>query len=272
MNEYIIICPNHRAGMFSYIWETLKMIKANQNENIYIDWTQSIYQKKPGDNVWDYFFKQPFTEERPDKIKNIYYSNYVEQLNPDDIFYYVYNPNDPNYGNLPDEKKYSRRLQYNNLISKYCVLNSSIQSKIDDFYNNNFLNKKVLGVHMRGTDHPYRVSIKKSIEQIKKYADAYDLIYVSTDEFERYNQVKQTFGDKAITYNSLKSSSGSPLHGQFYPISETKYKTGEDVIIEAHLMSMSNFLLCLPHSNVNYYSIYRNINLPYATYCEALHG
>lgn len=31
MKEYIIIKPNHASGMFSFIWETLKIIKLNLN-------------------------------------------------------------------------------------------------------------------------------------------------------------------------------------------------------------------------------------------------
>ena len=37
-----------------------------------------------------------------------------------------------------------------------------------------------------------------------------------------------------------------------------------EYVIESHLLSKTDFLLCIPHSNVNYYSIYLNSNLSYA--------
>jgi methionyl-tRNA formyltransferase len=44
MKEYIVIKPNHASGMFSFIWETLKIIKLNLNNKLYIDFSESIYK------------------------------------------------------------------------------------------------------------------------------------------------------------------------------------------------------------------------------------
>ena len=57
-----------------------------------------------------------------------------------------------------------------------------------------------------------------------------------------------------------------PLHNSRYLPSEDTYKCGEDVIVESYLHSNADFMICLPGSNVNYFSRYLNPNLKSITY------
>lgn len=272
MKEYIVIKPNHASGMFSFIWETLKIIKLNLNNKLYIDFSESIYKKNNKDNVWDYFFEQPYINQRPEiqQITNEIdtLSGYVDRmcLTSQELC----NSVQYHFSELK-EKNINlaiRRKEYNEIIKKYCVLKPYIQNKIQNFYYENLYNKKILGVHLRGTDHPQKLNSQKYFEQIEKYIDLYDVLYLSTDELERYNTIKARYGSKVVAYDSLKSPSSTPLHHCRPHIGEQAFQTGEDVIIESYLLAKSNFLLCLPHSNVNYYSIYCNLDLQYTTYTE----
>lgn len=65
-------------------------------------------------------------------------------------------------------------------------------------------NTKILGVHIRRTDQ--KMSIRNSpsylfYEKIKEYCHKYDRIYVSSDDVNEKNIIKQKFGSKVIDHN-----------------------------------------------------------------------
>jgi hypothetical protein len=87
-------------------------------------------------------------------------------------------------------------------------------------------------------------------------------MFVCSDEQLRINVLRYEFGKKVIFYDSIRSKTESPLH--YYK--QYKYspsKIGEDVIIEAYILSKCNFLLCCPQSNVNFLACHLNENINY---------
>jgi hypothetical protein len=145
MNKYIIIDPQGYCGMCGYLWQTIRAIYHNPNKLYYIDFSTSIYKTK-NENVWDYFFEQPHTTNKPlpdqiEKKVGIIFDQESE---------FVWRNIQPN----TIEEIQKRRHAFSEIIKKYMVLKPDIQNKIDNFVNKNFKNKKILGVHFRGTDHP----------------------------------------------------------------------------------------------------------------------
>ena len=274
-DKYILINPNHHAGMFSYVWESLKMIHLNLTfdpfSKFYIDFSESIYLKKHGDNVWDCFFKQPCVSKKPEinEIEFIsdtvgngygnYYGNYYSKVTPSWI------DSQLNYIDLRKNFQEKRKI-FNSLIEKYVVLNSFMENKMKQFYDENFLNKKILGVHIRKTDHPNQLDDNFILKEIEKYINLYDSVFVASDSQEICFKLKTIYGSKIILYDSIKSSSSCPVHHYRPHAGDVAYKTGEDVIIESHLLSKSDLLLCFPLSNVNSFAIYKNLNLPFIVY------
>jgi hypothetical protein len=248
--------PN--SGMFAFIWQTIRAMYHYPNDNYYV-WfgrescyfDEEMYQQQDISNVWDYYFKQPHTNTMPTEISSEVgllhdeFSEFRDILLTPDVY----------------EK---RRAEYHDIITKHVHLLPHVQQKIDAFYEQNFKNKKILGVHCRGTDHPDKKNMSYYIEQISKYVDDYDYIFITSDEQYRVDCIKHAFGDKVIEYDvTFRSISESPLHyHNSYQCS--KYYIGEDVIIEAYLLAKVNMLLCCTGSNVNYFIRALNLNLKYS--------
>jgi hypothetical protein len=251
--KYILIKPEENCGMCGYIWQTIRGIYHNPNEKYYIDFSNSIYKSGINSlNIWDQFFEQPHIEvsPTPEQIKKqvgIIFDSESEFIWP------AIQPNTP-------DNIQKRREEFNTIINKFIKLKPHVQQKINSFVENNFKGKRILGVHLRGTDHPEKKKITEYMQPIKDKLVNYDKLFVCSDDHERFRLAEVAFKHKIISYNSLRSTKkGIPLHSHPYDsrylrdnTPEYQYKIAEDVIIEAFLMSKVDFLFCCPGSNVNY--------------------
>jgi hypothetical protein len=104
-----------------------------------------------------------------------------------------------NYNNQDELKK--NRLEVNKIVN-ILKPNTYIHSIVDDFVNKNFLNKKIIGVHIRGTDYKF-YHLDLYVKQIKKYYKDFDMIYVASDNEESINHIKNNFSNN---HNHKKSS------------------------------------------------------------------
>lgn len=254
--KFITIKPEGGCGICGYIWQVLRAIYHNPNKKYYIDFETCIYKDASvsEENVWNYYFKQPHTELVPDARDVEKTVGIIDEEISEFRFNYLKNPTAEAIKNI--------RLKYYDIINRYIVLQPHIQKKIDDFVKDNFCGKKILGLHLRGTDHPDKRPMKEYMQIIKNKLKDYDYLYVSSDEEYRYKFVKAVFGEKVITYNSIKSDNDKPLHhSKKEP--NYQYKIGEDVIIESYLLSKTDFLLCFSNSNVNFLSRCLSPNLEF---------
>lgn len=257
---YIYLHPTqHNSGMFAFIWQTLRGMYHYPDNEYYVKFGREscyfdneMYSTLGIDNVWEYYFEQPHTNHKPlesqiltevgllhdefSEFRDMYLSNEVYNI---------------------------RRNEYSEIIKKHIRLLPHVDTKIQNFYEENFKDKKVLGIHCRGTDHPDKLDINFYIDRIKNYVDDYDVIYIASDEQNRIDAIQNEFGSKVITYPaSFRSVYDIPIHySNNYQCS--KYYIGEDVIVETYLLSKTNLLLCCTNSNVNYYARILNTNLNY---------
>jgi hypothetical protein len=256
--KYLILKPEHYCGMFGCIWQVIRGIYHNPNKLYYIDFKDSIYNTTIDGNVWDLFFNQPHIDHFPTSSK---IENFVGHIS-DQASNFIWTETIP----YTPEKIQNRRHIFNYIINNYIKLKPKILNKIDNFVEQEFKNKNILGIHLRGTDHPYKKNMNDYFEVIDKYVNDYDKIFISSDSQERFEKAKQYYGDKVIAYDALRSNNDStPLHMPKYETRwkrnssyDYQYKICEDVIVEAYLLSNVNFLICCPGSNVNYFS--RSIN------------
>jgi len=193
-----ITVPGHRyAGLMSYFVQAvanLYVVENTQNK-LYIKFDENMrYQDlRYGRNVWDYYFDQPFnfTKEEVDaalKIQDVWFENNLtipSRLTPDVI----------NVGG--------------NIVRKYINLKPHIQEKINKFLiNNKQPDDKILAVHKRGTDHITDAPIlplQVYFEYIDEYIESYDKLLLCTDEEYTVKEFKQKYGNKLITYNSIRA-------------------------------------------------------------------
>jgi hypothetical protein len=248
--------PN--SGLFAFIWQTLRGMYHYPNEKYYVLFGEEccyydydIHGQQGIYNVWDYYFEQPHTNTIPDKDQIL---SEVGLLHDDfsefrDVF-------------LDPEIYKKRRLEYAQIVEKHVKLLPHVQEKLDSFYNENFSNKKVLGLHCRGTDHPDKKPMHMYVNEIAEKLKDYDAIFVTSDEQSRVDYIKNIFGDKVILYPTFRSINEGPLH-YHNAYFHNKYFIGEEVLIEAYLLSKTNFLLCCTGSNVNFFIRCLNPNLEY---------
>lgn len=253
MNKYLIIEPEGYCGMCGYLWQTIRAIYHNPNKLYYIDFATSIYKPTNdlSQNVWDYYFEQPHTKTRPHDNEIIEKVGIIFDQASEFIWRDIV-PNTP-------EEIQKRRFAFANIIKNFIVPKKSIQDKIDEFVEKNFKGKRVLGVHFRGTDHPDKKPMDYYLQQVKEKLVNYDVLFICSDEYERFRLAEIVFKNKVVFYDSIKSTNTNPLHSPYYERRfprnssfEYQYKIAEDVIIEAFLMSKVDYLMCCEASNVNY--------------------
>jgi hypothetical protein len=242
---YILINPDNCSGMGSYIWQTLRCIYNFPDYKYYIYFSNCLYKDHSDtetDNPFDYYFKQPFTRPKRSEIERVVSGIETDKCEYRDIFM-----REPTKQNILKKRK-----EYNDIINKYLKLNDTVSSKIDDFYNKNLKGKNTIGIHLRGTDHPDKRPITSYLANIDRVVHNYDTIFLATDEQERYEMIRNTYGDKVVNYNSIKSPTSNPVHTNSSLTDAERRKAGEDVIIEANLLAKCNFLGLGTNSNVNY--------------------
>lgn len=261
--KYTVIQNNGVCGICGYIWQTLRAMWHYPDSKYYVDFSKNCQYAdssvKTTDNVWEYYFEQPHIQTRP-PVEEI--STTIDKIIdvPESEFRDVF------MKNASHEYISRRRLEYGNIIAKYLKLKPHIEEKVSNFVSTYFKGKKVLGVHFRGTDHPDKKEVFEYLQTIKNKAVDYDIIFCASDEAARYNALKTVFGKKVISYDSIRSTSSHPLHHSNDPTyysSIPGYKLGEDVIIEAFLLSKTDFIFCCSNSNVNYLARAINPTLPY---------
>lgn len=253
---YTVIKPENACGLAGYVWQTLRGIYHNPDKQYYIDFSNSLYTDytdKVTTNPWEYFFKQPHITVPPsaEQIEKTVGLIDVPESEFRDVFM------------VTPTKEHIQKIRniYYNIINKYVHLNDKLKNIIDTFYEQNFKNKKVLGVHLRGTDHPDKKKMADYMNNLRNIFKNFDIMFIATDEQYRYDYVKAFYGDRALTYNSIKSVDESALHTSPYSDGAFKKKIGEDVIVEAYLLAKCNFLALGTNSNVNYFSRAINPNI-----------
>ncbi len=237
-----IIKRDRWHGMFSNVHYVILHIifcfKNNYTTLIDMKNFPSIYNEKhkikKTFNAWEYYFKQP-SKVKLDKIykqKNYFFSD-SNNIDTSKIF-------------SKDYKKYKKILK--NLIHKD-IINES-----NKFKKKFFKNKKILGIHIRGSyqkkaaAHPFPPTIQQIKSETRKLMDKkkFDFIFLVTEELNYLEKMKKYFPDKIINYDSFKSDEDI---FSSYPRKNHRYRIGLETIINMLLLSEVNHLL---HSNSNF--------------------
>lgn len=198
-------------------------------------------------NSWHYYFEplNNYTLEEVYKSKNVLISS--------DKFYHFFEYN------MDNNKELTEILQKDITIKKNLnQLFLRISKKFD--------NKKVLGIHFRGTSykraqgHPLPATKKQMLHITKKFLSKndVDVIFLVTEEKNYLNFFKKNFPNKLFY---LKSSFRSNKNDAFkvYPRNLHRYKLGRETLIETLLLSKCDHFIYLM-SNVSAAAISFNLN------------
>lgn len=186
-------------------------------------------------NAWEYYF-EPINKY---KLENVYKAKFVIIAD----------------GKTRKKSEFdSFQKKHYLILKKYIRIKKEILNEVKKFLKKNFLNKKVLGVHFRGTDmktqerHPYPATLK----QITSYIDYeikknnYKKIFLVTEEFEYVKKLKQKYEDTICYYDSFRSKKTDIFDNKR---KNHRYLIGKENIIDMLILSNTHSIICT-HSNL----------------------
>lgn len=253
---------DRRAGICSYVMQVIAMAKVCKDQNIpmYIDLSQDMLYYKDNritDNVWDYYFEQPFKNldiNEYEKVESVWYQD-NRALQPDSGSSWM---------------RYNKNSEFLKLARSYCkefvIIKPELIDTGDNFLKNN-TNGNFLAVHKRGCDHENRNHFKLDdyFRETDKYADQYDQLLICSDEQYSVESYRERYGKKVISYNSVRETNPTEaIAGAHFRNTGNNfvYNNGRDCIIEAYLMAQSKLLLKTV-SNVSSFAVMLGQNLDY---------
>ncbi len=239
--DIYIIKRNRWHGMFSNLHYVLKHIiyAKKRKYTIYVDMENfpTIYNEKikvnKSSNAWRYYFRK-YYKKNLNKIYKKKNYKFSDEINLD-----------TSKINQKEYKNYKYILT-NNLINKTIVRNALL------FEKKNFKNKKIIGVHFRGSDqkraalHPFPPTIKQVKTELDKVYKKNSKIFLVTEEKKIWKKLKHYYKENLIEFNSFKSD-----HDIFsiYPRKLHRYKLGYENLVNMILLSKVDHLI---HSNTNF--------------------
>jgi hypothetical protein len=243
----ITLGTNKNRGLFSYLYTTFSCAYYCfiNNEKFYIDWAgdKNYLQNNYGENIFNYWFDKPYKDE------------YDESVNLEEIYTFGLE--------TAIDVIEENRIKWNKLLKEFMILKKDIKEEIDDFYEKNFFEKKILTVHKRGTDHYLHADILNNQyffniidEEISK--NNYDKIFLATDEENTLKDFIKKYGEKLIYFNHIRVNGTQPIFNN----NVDKYKHGREVIKDCYLLSMGDKLI-KTRSTISTFSCYLNKDLKY---------
>lgn len=189
------------------------------------------------DNGWEYFFypTSNFSYNPNDQIYDKWYAPDGSRL-PfcEETFH-------PTQDVLKSYDESFRR-PIHDVFNKFIKIKPHIVEKINTFYQQHMQGKQTVGLHIRRTDKhkdAQKIPLSIFIDIAKKFQDYQ--YFVASDSEQVINDLKNHFGNKIIAYDAYRSKDNTPIHYS-NPISN-KIKAGEDVLIEAILLSKCNIFI-----------------------------
>ena len=202
---FYVIKRTPGAGFFSNLAYVLVNLEISDKKN-YIpiidmqNFPTMYNQKKNIDNkknVWEIFFNQTSKY----NLKDVYQSKHV-----------YFSPNNLNFRLEVFKKKKLKKI-----FDKYIKINDEVLNNVINFTKKKFDNKKILGIHLRGTDQkiapnhvfpPTIYEIKNLIDKKIKYQN-FDKIFLLTEQKKYYKELKKTYGNLIYSYHYFRSDNVS---------------------------------------------------------------
>jgi hypothetical protein len=266
-SKKVMLISFTRAGLFGVFFGVLNNLMWCEKNDVIpvVCWDKaSYYYVKEGYNgstePWEYYFEP---------VSDIS----VEEAKKRSDAFFNYRFEDPDRGHIPRtgchnayyrrhlNKKYRKVL--NQVIQKYIRVKPTILEQVDRFYEQNMAGKITIGIHLRGTD---KVQEAAQVTPEMICAKAHEIaqgipgcqFFVATDETRLLEEMKKLLKGPVLSFDCHRSSNGKPLH--IGGNKDTKAQVGEEVLIEALLLSRCNKLVHT-RSNVSSAVLFMNADL-----------
>lgn len=234
-------------GFFSLFIQAVYGIDFSRRNNIpyHVDFGNVKYRyadpASSDKNFWNYFFDQPL--KIVDKESSRIINRFIE-LYPLKIW----------------SRGHFQAMNEN--IINHLVFTGQLHKKLEAV-SKKFEAKKILGVHIRTTDHSDEVppiSLKKYIKTICRDIHQFSALFVATDDLNVLNKLQEVFGNKVIYNDTVRSTDNLPVH--LNDTIKDGAGLGHEVFSDCYCLSLcSKVIIC--HSNVSYAALLFNPALPY---------
>jgi hypothetical protein len=244
---YVIRRTSH-AGIFSYLSFILNHIKiAKQNNFIPIvdmeNFTSPYNEEKKilnTNNAWEYYFHQTDNY----SLDEVYSSQNVIFSRTD-----FHHKMEYRIHLVPEFREFKNKEI--NLLKDYTKF-------VDKFFvDNELLNKKILGIHFRGTSyktsrgHIFPATKKQIKNEVNKLLDKdkFDKIYLCTEEQQYLDFFKKNYSNKLIFIDTFRSNKNDAFVR--YPRNNHRHLLGDEAVKEALILSKCHSLLFVRSNIIN---------------------
>ena len=247
--KFYVIKRSPGGGFFSNLLYVLHHLKiADQKkmhavidmENFPTNYNQKNNINKTK-NVWEIWFKQVsnYSLRQVYQSKNVYFS-------PTRFVFFL--------------EGYKRKA-LKKIFDKYIYLQPKINNDVNKFVLKYFKDKRVLGIHMRGTDqkisarhsHPPTIYQVMDIIDYKIENKLIDKIFLLTEDLDYYEFLKKRYGKLICYHNVFRGSSSTEFSNS--KRQNHRNRLGIENLIEAITLSKCNELLYC-ETNISLFSIF----------------
>ena len=247
--NFYVIKRSRGAGFFSNLLYVICQLQyANkkgmvpivdmQNFPTYYNQKKNIKDIK---NIWELYFNQvsDYSLEEVYQSKNVYFS-----------------PSRYNFF-LEDYKKKSLK----KIFDKYIKVKPHIMKEVNNFINKNFVTKKIVGIHFRGTDQkisaghshpPTLYQITNIIDSMLKKSKELKF-FLLTEDLKYYQIIKNKYGNLICSFDFFRSNSSLDFSNS--KRKNHRNKLGIENLIEAITLSRCNKIIYC-ETNISLFSIF----------------
>lgn len=265
MNKLVVVRDDSAVGLGSTVLRVLHhLIFLQPNTISYYEMQNKLYTNSG--NTWNKFFYQPFAKDKEFIMQKFNEGDYeltTSWGNGQKFFL--------SYGKDQKKDQFTNPglvLPVRNTFANFIKIKENITEISKNFIENNLKNKKILSVHIRGTDMftshaagqlhliDYKKYVKPAVEKALN-DQKFDNIFLATDNFDTVKNFKEDFGDLVIKRPTDLATKDNPYGLHYSNINssdEVKYKLGVDMLVDAIIMSKCDYSLCV-RSNVSILNI-----------------
>lgn len=272
MGNVFLYTDDMQKGLFAYYWGVINALsKIKNDDKLYVNLSKKTPYYDPNykvtDNVWEYYFEQPFCDYDLTNAISCDFSTFCP--NPDSFEFGL--DGNGNYSLSTNSKYYKERsVLAKKLTKKYFKLKPHINQKIKKFERENFKGNRVLGVQYRGgealhtahgknqfnlMDIDYHIS---KIDESLQTGEFDKLFLITNDQYAR-DILMDHYKDIIFKYDSdLLCPVGVHLDIPWLH-KDKNYEKGEFAVIDCILLSKCKKILATS-SNLTCLSTILNAN------------
>ena len=190
-------------------------------------------------NFWDYYFLQDKPTDHRVEVLNSKFENYPLKIWNRDFI------------------KTLHREAFSEI-----KLQPRLQEEIDRI-RARFQNYKIMGIHVRKTDHHQEVrpvEDSRYFQLVQKHISRYDKLFIATDDQQILTRFEELYKDKVIAHPFYRSEGSEALHEDLQ--NSNGYELGRQALLDCYSLASCGKVILSP-SNLSYTALLINPDLNY---------